>query len=140
MLLTSHDSVELVEEFYTLHGERAPAIFNFSGTGVVVALQPVKKLRKAGRSLVWWVLVRLLLFHCMPAGRHSDSTQDSGRVCLRSRIPRGSYGAGSPTAVICSRELVGCGNWGSDRGLSLFLERELNGKCRSAESEIEEIR
>ena len=34
----------------------------------------------------------------MPAG-HSDSTPDSRRVRLRSRLPCGSYGAGSPTAV-----------------------------------------
>ena len=49
----------------------------------------------------------------MPAGRHSDSTPDSGRVRLCARLPCGSYGAGSPTAVVCSRELVSCGNGGT---------------------------
>ena len=54
-------------------------------------------------------LVPLLLFHCMLAGRHSDSTPDSRRVRLYSRLRCGSYGgAGSPTAVVCSRELVSC--------------------------------
>ena len=92
--------------------------FQFLGTGVAAALQPlqpVKQLGKEGRSLifVWCSLVRLLFFHCMPAGRHSDSTPDSRRVRLYSRLPCGSYGAGSPTAVVCSRELVGCGNGGT---------------------------
>ena len=49
----------------------------------------------------------------MPAGRHSDSTPDGRRVRLCSRLPYGSYGAGSPTAVLCSRELVSCGNGGT---------------------------
>ena len=62
-----------------------------------------------------WFLVRLLLFHCIPAGRHSDSTPDSRRVRLCSRLPCGSYGAGSPTVVVCSRESVGCGNGGNLR-------------------------
>ena len=54
------------------------------------------------------------LFHCMPAGRHSDSTPDSRRVrLLYSRLPCGSYGAGSPIAVVCSRDLVCCGNGGT---------------------------
>ena len=92
-----------------------PFNFQFSGTGVVAALQPVKYLGKAGRSLIFvlWFLVRLLLFHCMPAGRHSDSTPDSMRVRLYSRLPCVSYGADSPTAVVCSRELVSCGNGGT---------------------------
>ena len=92
-----------------------PRNFQFSGTGVLAALQPVKELVKAGRSLifVFWSIVRLLLFHCMPAGRHSGSTPDSRRSCLCSRLPCGSYGAGSPTAVDCSRELVSCGNGGT---------------------------
>ena len=89
--------------------------FQFSGTGVVAALQLVKKLGKEGRSLisVLWFLVPLLLFHCMPAGRHCDSTPDSRGVRLYSRLPCGSYGAGSPTAVVCSRELVSCGDGGT---------------------------
>ena len=63
---------------------------------------------------VWWYLVRLLFFQCIPAGRHSDSIPDSRRVRLCSRLPCGSYGAGSPTAVVaCSRELVSCGNGGT---------------------------
>ena len=92
-----------------------PRNLQFSGTGVVAALQPVRYFGKTGRSLifVWRLLVRLLFFHCMPAGRHSDSTPDSRRVRLCSRLPRGSYGAGSPTAVACSRELVRCGNGGT---------------------------
>ena len=92
--------------------------FQFSGTGVVAALQPAKKLGKAGCSLkpvfvLLWVLVRLLLFHCMPAGRHSDSAPDSRRVRLCSRLPCGSYSAGRSTAVVCSRELVSLGNGGT---------------------------
>ena len=62
---------------------------------------------------VLWFLVRLLLFHCMPAGRHSNSTPDRRRVRLCSRLPCGSYCADSPTAVVCSRELVSCGNGGT---------------------------
>ena len=49
----------------------------------------------------------------MPVGRHSDSTPDSRRVRLCSRLPCGSHGAGSRTAVVCSRELVSCGNGGT---------------------------
>ena len=60
-----------------------------------------------------WFSVPLLLFHRMPAGRHSDSTPDSRRVRLYSRSPCGSYGAGSPTAVVCSRELVSYGDGGT---------------------------
>ena len=52
-------------------------------------------------------------FRCMPAARHRDSTPDSRRVCLCSWLPWGSYGAGSPTAVVFSRELVSCGNGGT---------------------------
>ena len=55
------------------------------------------------------------LFHCMPAVRHSDSTPDSRHVSPCSRLPCGSYGAGSPTAVVCSRELVSCGDGGTLR-------------------------
>ena len=90
--------------------------FRFSCTGVVAALQPVKYLGKEGRSLIsvlLWFFVQMLLFHCMPAGRHFDSTPDNRRVRLYSRLPCGSYGAGSPTAVVCSRELVSCGNGGT---------------------------
>ena len=68
------------------------------------------------RSLisVLWFMVPLFLFHCMPAGRHSDSTPDSRRIRRYSRLlPCGSYGACSPTAVVCSRELVSCGNGGT---------------------------
>ena len=42
MLLTSLIFVEFVEDLYTLHGERPAGNFQFSGTGVVAALQPVK--------------------------------------------------------------------------------------------------
>ena len=89
--------------------------FRLSGRGVVTALQHVKLLRKVGRSLLFVLVffVRLLLIHCMPAGRHSDSTLRSSRVRLCSRLPCGSCGAGSPTAVVCSRELVSCGNGGT---------------------------
>ena len=59
------------------------------------------------------VLARLLLFHCMTAGRHSDSTPDSGSVRLCSRLTCDSYGAGSPNAVFCSRELVSFKNVGT---------------------------
>ena len=61
-------------------------------------------------AVVFGFLFPLLLFHCMPAGRHSDSTPHSRRVRLYSRLPCGSYGAGSPIAVVCSRELVSCGD------------------------------
>ena len=121
MILTSLIFVELVE-LHTLHGAvrwgTTPCNFQFSGTGAVAALQPVGPFGKPWRSLtfVWWFLVRLLFFHCMPAGRHSDSTlPHSRRVRLCSRLPCGSYGAGSPTAVVCNRELVvnSCGNGGT---------------------------
>ena len=62
---------------------------------------------------VLWFLVPLLLFHCMPAGRHCDSTPDSRRVRLYSRLPCGSNGARSRSTVVCSRELVSCGNGGT---------------------------
>ena len=68
--------------------------------------------------MVWWFLVRLLFFHCMPTSRHSDSTPDSRRACLCSRLSCGSYGAGSPAAVVCSRELASCGNGGTLLGCS----------------------
>ena len=58
----------------------------------------------------------------MPASRHSDSTTDSRRVRLCSRLPCGSYIAGSPTAVVCSRELVCCGNGGTLRAGPLFSQ------------------
>ena len=92
-----------------------PPNFQFSRTGVVAALQPIKQLGKAGRSVIFvsWFLVRLLLFHCISTGRHSDSTPDSRLVRLSSRLPCGSYGEDSPTAVLCSRELVSCGNGGT---------------------------
>ena len=41
MLLTSLIFVELAQ-LYTLHGERPPRNFQFSGTGVVAAPQPVR--------------------------------------------------------------------------------------------------
>ena len=44
--------------------------------------------------------IALFSLHMMAAGRHSDSTPDSRRVRLCSRLPCGSYGAGSPTAVV----------------------------------------
>ena len=61
------------------------------------------------------VLVRLVFFHCMPAGRHSDSTPHSRRVRLCSRLPCGSCSAGNPPAVVCSREFISCGNGGTLR-------------------------
>ena len=95
-----------------------PRKFKFSGTSVVAALATCQLTREEGAiidicTLVWWFLVRLLLFHCMPAGRHSDSTRDRRRVRLCSRLPCGPYGAGIPTAVVRSRELVSCGNGGT---------------------------
>ena len=79
---------------------------------VCAALQPVKYLGNAGRSLIFVLgfSVRLLLFHCMFAGRHSNSTPDSRRLRLCSRLPCGSHSAGCSTTVVCSRELVSCGN------------------------------
>ena len=60
----------------------------------------------------------------MPAGRHSDSTPDSRRVRLYSRLPCGSYGAGVPTAVVCSRELVSCGDGGEGEPIGIERQRE----------------
>ena len=80
---------------------------------VVNDTNPKEAYRRKPWIFVWWFLVRLLFFHCVPAGRHSDSTPDSRCVRLCSRLPCGSYGAGSPTAVVCSRELVSCGNGGT---------------------------
>ena len=48
----------------------------------------------------------------MPAGGNSDSNPESRRVRLCSQLPCGSYGAGNPSAVVCSRESVSCGNGG----------------------------
>ena len=48
MLLTSLIFVDFVEELHPLHGERPPAYFQFSGTGVVAALQPVNNLGRRG--------------------------------------------------------------------------------------------
>ena len=42
---------------------------------------------------------------CLPADGHSESTPDSWRVRLYSRLPHGSYGAGCPAAEVRSREL-----------------------------------
>ena len=49
------------------------------------------------------------LFSLHARGRHSDSTPDSRRVRMCSRLPCGSYGAGSPTAVAASWLVVGTG-------------------------------
>ena len=86
MLLTSLIFVDFAEELCTLHGERPAANFNFRHGGRSCAAT-CQITREGGASLVfvWCFLVRLLLFHCMPAGRHSDSTPDSRRVRLYSR-------------------------------------------------------
>ena len=42
MLLTSLLFVELVVELYTLQGGASPRNFQFSGAGIVAALQPVR--------------------------------------------------------------------------------------------------
>ena len=55
-------------------------------------------------------VLRKKIISRMPTARHSDSTPDSRRICLCSRLPCGSYGAGSPTAVVYSRGLASCGN------------------------------
>ena len=112
MLLTSLLLVEFVEELYTLQGERPAAIIRHGRRSCAATCQIT---REGGAiidtcTVVFGFLVPLLLFHCMPADRHSDSTPDSRRVRLYSRLPCGSYGAGSPTAVGCSRELVSCGD------------------------------
>ena len=93
--------------------------YEFSGTGVVVGTNAsiggnrsatCQISREDGTIFLWWFLVRSLFFHCMPAGRHADSTIDSRRVRMCSRLPSGSQGAGSTTAVVCGRVLVSGGN------------------------------
>ena len=73
MLLTSLIFAELVE-LYTVQGERPPAIFRHGRRSCVATCRII--LGACG------FLVRLLFFHCMPAGLHSDSTPDSRRVRL----------------------------------------------------------
>ena len=65
-------------------------------------------------------LVRLLFFHCMPAGHHPDSTPDSRQACssvltiTTVRAVRTVQTAPqTATAVVCSRELVSRGNGGT---------------------------
>ena len=82
MLLTSLIFVDLVEQLYTLHGERPPANFNFrhGRRGCVATCQIT---REEGAIIDSFMAVfGLLFFHRMPAGRHSDSTPDSRRVRL----------------------------------------------------------
>ena len=92
--------------------------FQFSGTGVVAqsCAATCQMTRKDGAIMeilnggFWFDCP---FFQCMPTGRHSGSTPDIGRVRLCSRLPCGLHGAGSPTSVVCSRELVSCGNGGT---------------------------
>ena len=117
-LLTSMIFVELVEGLYRLPftGNDPPqfSIFRNGRRSCAATCQITREDGVIIDIFMVWYLVRSLLFLCMPAGRHSDSTLDSRRVRLCSRLPGGSYGgAGSPTALVCSRQLVSCGNGGT---------------------------
>ena len=72
---------------------------------------------------VVFMSVRLLLFHCMSASRHSDSTPDTRRVSLCAHdyhacrtVQAALQGA---AAVVSSHELVSGGN----RGNSMLYTR-----------------
>ena len=89
---------------------------HFSGTSVVHSCAVTCQITREDVAIIdicMVVSIRLLCFHYMAAGRQSDSTPDTKYVRLCSRFRCGSYGAGSPTAVVCSRELVSCGNRGN---------------------------
>ena len=82
-------------------GLSTQTLFRFLGTKPEDTLQ---LLFLGGQPVVCvpYTVPGICMFHCMSAGRHSDSTPDSRRVRLYSRLPCGSYGAGSPTADRCS--------------------------------------
>ena len=79
-----------------------------------------EKKQKTERSLifVWWFLVRFCsFFYCMPAGLHSDSTPDSRQACssvlmITVRFVRCRGHSRQQPLVVCSRELVSCGDGG----------------------------
>ena len=71
----------------------------------------------------------IALYSLHARGRLSDSIPDSKRVRLRIRLPCGSYGAGSPTAVVCGRNLVSCGNGGTRCRSRVETRGQVNSVC-----------
>ena len=94
-----------------------PRNFQFSGAGVVAALQPVKITREDGAiinifKVVFWF--DCSFFTACPRVVNLTALQTAGTfVCAHDYRAARRYGAGSPTAVVCSRELVRCGNGGT---------------------------
>ena len=72
--------VELVE-LYTLHGERPPRNFQARASHSCAATCEIAWEDVAIIDTCKVVQVRLLFFHCMPAGRYFDSTPDSREAC-----------------------------------------------------------
>ena len=116
MLLRSMTLIELVQ-LYTRHGFMVwigPPQFSIFRHGRRSCAATCQITREDGAIIdIRMVVFGSIALHCIPAGRHSDSIPDSRRVRVCSRLPSGSYGAGSPTAVVCSREVVSCGNGGT---------------------------
>ena len=118
-LRTSLIFVELARVVYPSWGTN-PRNFQLSGTGIVAALQPSCQITREEGAIIGLCIIMvvfgsigLLSLHA-PTDHHSDSTPDSKRVRLCSQLRCGSYGTGSPTAVVCSRGLVCCcGNGGT---------------------------
>ena len=117
LLFTSSLFFVVLAELYTLHGERPPAIRR--DVVLIAVLHLVRQSGKTRRSLifVWcFFLVRLLFFHCLSAGRHSDSTPDSRRVPLSVHDYRAfrtvQAALQTAIAVVSSHELVSCGTGG----------------------------
>ena len=78
--------------------------------------QLTHKKKKVVGTILARFLVRLLFFHCMPPGRHSDSTPDSRHVslCVHDYRAFRTVQAALQTgiAVVSSHKLVRCGNGG----------------------------
>ena len=92
---------------------------NCDGRGITAVLHLAREAWKIWRSLIfaWSFLVLTARFHCMSAGRYSDSTPDSRRVPLRVPDYRAfrtvQAALQTTTAVVSSREFVSCGNGGT---------------------------
>ena len=101
---------------------------NFQGRGIIAVLhllsQTVREVMAIVVILVGFVSVRLLLFHCMPASRHSDSTPDIRCVFLCVHDYRALRtvctvpGALQTTAAVVSSHEVVCG--GNGRNSMLY--------------------
>ena len=96
-----------------------PRNVQFAGTGVVAALQPVKKLGKAGAIVdicicVFWF--DCSCFTACPRVVTLSTLHTAGAfVCAHVYAYRAvrTVQAAQPLAVVCSRELICCGNGGT---------------------------